>query len=167
LRKGVPYLLKAWEKIKLPSQETELILVGNISRDFKLVLSQFTIDSNVIFYGSVSQEKLKTLYARASLFVLPSIEEGLAMVLGEAMASGLPVICSTNTGGEEFIEDGNEGFIIPIRDSDTLAEKIAWCYDNRDACFVMGKRAQRKVQNFTWDHYGEKIIEMYRKILKQ
>lgn len=89
------------------------------------------------------------------------------MVQAEAMASGVPVIGTTNTGGSALIDNGKEGFIVPIRDVIALAEKIQWCYDNREQCFDMGLTAQRKIQHYTWDHYGEKVIKAYETIMQK
>lgn len=167
LRKGIPYLLKAWNKLGLPIKESELLFVGNLQKDLKQVLKNIKTPKNVFFIGSVGRDSLADLYKKSSLFVLPSIEEGLSMVIAEAMANGLPVICTTNTGGDELIEDGEEGFIIPIKNEDILAEKIYWCYQNREESFNMGKKGQQKIKNFTWDHYGKKIFDIYKKILNK
>ncbi|HBS47689.1 TPA: hypothetical protein DEO28_04995 [Candidatus Dependentiae bacterium] len=167
LQKGVQYLIKAWNKLDLPKETSELLIVGDIQNCFKQVMKDLTIRNNVKFYGSTSQENLKNLYKQSSLFVLPSIQEGFGMVISEAMASGMPVICTTNTGGEELIEHGKEGFIVFIRDVDDLAAKINWYYEHQDRCFQMGMAAQQKIKNFTWDHYGDKIIKIYGEILKQ
>ncbi|MFH1461373.1 MAG: glycosyltransferase family 4 protein [bacterium] len=165
LRKGIPYLLQAWKKLNLPIDSTELLLVGNVQKDLMFFLKNFTLPKNVIFYGSTDRITLFNLYAKSSLFVLPSIEEGLSMTIAEAMASSLPVLCTTNTGGEELIENEKQGFVVPIRDIDILAEKILWCYQNQNICEQMGLSAKQKVQNFTWDVYGQKIYEEYKKII--
>ncbi len=167
LQKGVHYLLEAWSNFKLSKERAELILVGPMQKCFRTILKSLEVLPNVIFRGSIDQNKLIEEYKTASVFVLPSIQDGIAMVQAEAMASGLPVICTTNTGGGELIENGKEGFILPIRDVDALAEKILWCYENREECFEMGLRAQQKIKNYTWDHYGEKIIKTYREILQR
>jgi glycosyltransferase involved in cell wall biosynthesis len=165
LRKGIPYLLQAWKKLGLPENQTELLLVGNMQKDLMHVLKNMQISKNVRFYGATDQETLANLYLTSDLFVLPSIEEGLSMTIAEAVACKLPVICTTNTGGEELVENGKEGYIIPIRNSDILAEKILWCYKNRDAAKNMGNLGQVKVKNFTWDVYGQKVFEVYKSIL--
>jgi glycosyltransferase involved in cell wall biosynthesis len=139
--------------------------VGNIQSDVKQYLKNINLPNNVIFCGSVNREKLLELYQSSSLFVLPSIEEGLSMTIAEGMASGLPILCTTNTGGQELVEDGKLGFIVPIRDENILAEKILWCYQNREEAKEMGNQAQCRVQKCTWDAYGEKIFDIYKKIL--
>jgi len=167
LRKGIQYLLQAWNKlsITIPEDQIELLLVGNLQQDLKLVLQNIPIKKNVIFYGSTSRENLRELYRSSNLFVLPSIEDGFGMVMGEAMASGLPVICTTNTGGPDIIIDQEHGFIIPARNSNALAEKIEWCYNNQETCKLMGVNAQEQIKKFTWDRYGENVHQIYKSIL--
>ncbi|MBD3231369.1 glycosyltransferase [Candidatus Dependentiae bacterium] len=165
LRKGIPYLIEAWEKLNLPEKESELLLVGNLQNDLKHVLKKIQLPKNVIFFGSVGREKLAKLYNQSSVFVLPSIEEGLSMTIAEAMSCALPVICTNNTGGEELIDDNKHGFIVGIRDIDALIEKILWCFNNKTDAKKMGLKGQSKIKNFTWDHYGKKIIKTYQSIL--
>ena len=88
------------------------------------------------------------------------------MVQAQAMACGLPVICTTNTGGADLVREGQDGFILPIRDVTALKEKILYFYENPEACRTMGESARRRVQaGFSWSDYGHKMIAAYRKIL--
>ena len=109
-----------------------------------------------------------TFYNKASVFVTCSIEDGFGMVILQAMACALPVITTYNTGGSEIVEDGVDGYIIPIRDEDKLKEKILFLYNNKDLSTSMGKKAQLKVQNFfSWKNYGDKIKSFYSYVLKK
>ena len=145
LQKGVHYLLKAWENLNLPENQTELLLVGSWRNDLKQLLKNKKYKKKIIFYGGTTQNKLKELYQSSHLFVLPSVQEGLAMVTGEAMASGLPVICSTHTGADELITDRKEGFLVPARSSDALEEKIRWCFKHQEEASLMGLAGQRRI----------------------
>jgi len=165
LRKGVQYLIEAWDAANLPQANTELIIVGNEQKDFLSIKAQLPITSNIIFAGSMSKTKLNELYASSSLFVLPSIEDGFGMVIGEAMGHGMPVICSTNTAGPDLITDGIEGWVVPPADKIALSEKIAWCYSNQDKAAQMGLSAQQKIQSFNWDTYGARVWEVYKKLV--
>ena len=158
LRKGIPYLLEAMHKLNLA--RIELLLVGHISEDAKSVLAKYSDLFRAI--GPVSHEELPAHYARGSIFVLPSIEEGSALVTYEAMASGLPLIVTTNTGS--VARDGVDGFVIPIRDADALAEKIQFFYENEEARRTMGAAAREYVQQFTWERYGEQVMAAYRRM---
>lgn len=90
------------------------------------------------------------------------------MVQLQAMACGLPLICTQNTGGDDLVEDGKEGFVVPIRDVEALKEKILYLYEHQDICYEMGQAAKSKVQQgFTWDDYGKRIMDNYDLILQK
>ena len=165
LRKGIQYLLKAWNKLNLPQSKTELLLVGNLQNDLKAVLKNIEIKKNVVFYGSVNKDKLAELYKNSSLFVLPSVEDGFGMVIGEAMACGLPVICTDHTAGTDLIQNGKQGFVVPSRNIDILAEKILWCYKNKQESELLGKDGKERIKTFSWNNYGENVFQVYKKIL--
>ena len=186
IRKGLYYLFKAWEKLNLPIDKTELLIVGNIQPEFKEVLNKFhpSFDrlrmrgrsrrtgrtgkwENIKFCDPSDRNELAKLYQSSSVFVHPSVEEGLSMVQAEAMASGLPLICTTNTGGSDLIEENKHGFVVPTCDVDALAEKILWCYQNQNECYEMGLRVQEKIKNQTWQNYGKNVFAEYKKILEK
>ncbi|MFH1421146.1 MAG: glycosyltransferase family 4 protein, partial [Planctomycetota bacterium] len=96
-------------------------------------------------------------------FVFPTIEEGSALVTYEALASGLPVITTPNAGS--VIRDGKDGFIIPIRNTEMLAEKIEYFYKNRDAVKEMGKSASERALEFKWEKYSKQLVKEYEKVL--
>lgn len=166
LRKGIPYLIEAWNKLDLPTNSTELILVGNIQKDMCQVLKKLDMKKNINFFGSCSRDDLKKLYHESNVFVLPSVEDGFGMVIGEAMACGLPVICSKNTGANDIIQDNKHGFLVPAQDSEALAEKILWCYQNPELCKEMGNLGKNKILDFSWDNYGNIIFEIYQNITR-
>jgi len=112
--------------------------------------------------NSVNQNSLKEFYNKANLFVTPSIEDGFGMVILQAMACGLPVITTKNTGGSEIVDEGVDGFVIPIRDKEKLKEKILLLYQNKDYLLSMSKKAEQKAKNFfSWEIYGERIKNFY------
>jgi glycosyltransferase involved in cell wall biosynthesis len=163
LRKGVPYLLQAFSELQL--QDAELWLIGGVTDEIRPVLSRFASPS-IMLKGQFPETELYKYLSQGSVFCLASIEEGLAMVQPMAMACGLPVICTTNTGGADIVREGQDGFIVPIRDVAALKEKILYFYENPEACKVIGESARRRVQNgFTWADHGRKMISAYQKIL--
>jgi len=162
IRKGLHYLLQAFPELKLP--HAELLLVGGMSDEIKPFFEKYEGDFKYI--NHVPQKELYKYYSQGSVFVINSIEEGLAMVQPQAMACGLPVICTTNTGGEDIIRDGIDGFIIPIRDIAALKEKLVYLYEHPDICKSMGQLAKNHVsKDFTWDDYGERMITAYQDLL--
>jgi len=164
LQKGVHYLLQAFSELKLP--HAELWLIGSITDEIRPFLNRYS-STKVLYKGPFRERELYKYYSQGSVLCLASIHEGLAMVQAQAMACGLPVICTTNTGGEDIVRDGQDGFVVPIRDVEVLKEKILFFYENRDACKAMGNSGQQRVQSgFTWGDYGDRMIAEYQRILK-
>ena len=163
LRKGYHYLLQAFYELNLPN--CEVWHLGSINDEVKPFLDKYK-HKNWILKGHKPQNELYKYYSQGNVFVMPSLEEGFAMVQFQAMACGLPLVCTTNTGGEDLIsKDGEEGFLIPIRDVEVIKEKILYVYNNQNIAKEMGKKAKAKVENgFTWDDYGDRYIENLKKI---
>ncbi|MGF1507081.1 MAG: glycosyltransferase family 4 protein, partial [Anaerolineae bacterium] len=160
LRKGVPYLLEAFRLLDLP--DAELVLVGSAFPESRAFLPHYEgIYRHVPF---VPQEELVALYNQASVFVLPSLEDGFGMVVYEAAACGLPVIVTENVGAP--IRDGVDGFIVPIRDAEALAQKLLAFYQNPALRQQMGRAAHDYVQQFTWEAYQSQVLANYRQILQ-
>ena len=159
-RKGVHYLLKAWQALKLP--EAELLLVG--ANQFPK--SWLTPYQNIIRHvRSVPHSTLNIYYSAANVFVFPSLVEGFGLVLLEAMACGIPVITTPNTAGPDILTDGVEGFIIPIRDIETLQEKLEWCYCHPQELAEMGRAARQKAEQLNWEMYRQKLAHKVQTLL--
>ena len=152
-RKGFIDLLKAFKHLSHPLKR--LILIGRLSIEAKNLLKN-TDQEKITFLGSVANNQLRKYFNSVSVFVLPSIEEGLAMVCGEAMACACPVIASTNTGASELIKDGVEGFIVPIRSPQIIADRLQQLADDPGYRRQMGQAALAKVRQLRgWDTYGD------------
>lgn len=155
IRKGVRYLIQAFTKFKHPRKK--LVLVG--PRSQLDGLHDLYIPPEVVFTGILKGEALQRAYASASVFCLPSIEEGLALVLGEALSFGLPIIATTNTGASDIITDEQEGFIVPIRDSNSIFEKIQSLADNTELYQRMKFNAELKSKKLHgWDESGRLLV---------
>ncbi len=103
--------------------------------------------------------------SRSHVLVLPSIEEGLALVQAQALACGCPVICSTNTGGEDLFSDGVEGFIVPVRDPTALADRMQRLADDPALQETMREAALNRVQSIGgWTDYGDRWEALLRKL---
>lgn len=164
LRKGVHYLLQAFAELNLPN--SELLLMGGFNDEIMPFFKKY--EGKFKFIGKKPQNELYKYFSNSSVFAIASIEEGLALVIPQAMACGLPIICTTNTGGEDIVRDGKDGFIIPIRDVSAIKEKILHFYKSRDLCRTAGASAKKRVSSgFTWDDYGVRIIAAYEKILRE
>ena len=150
LRKGVPYLLEAFRRAALPG--AELLLAGGVARHFAPFMRRLPPATRHL--GIVRYPRLQELYRSASVFVLPSVEDGFGMVVPEAMASGLPVIVSANAGTADAVRPGVCGFIVPARDPHALAECLVRLHSDPDLRLRMGREARQRALEFTWDHFG-------------
>ncbi|MDP2946840.1 MAG: glycosyltransferase family 4 protein, partial [Nanoarchaeota archaeon] len=139
LRKGIQYLFKAWEELNF--KNAELIVVGRVWPDAKKIVDKYKNNSTIRFCGVDSN--LKKYYSEADVFVFPSLEEGSALVNYEAMASGIPIIATLNAGS--VARDKKDGFIIPIRNTEKLKEKMRYFYNNPSEIQRMGKNARKRV----------------------
>jgi glycosyltransferase involved in cell wall biosynthesis len=160
VRKGIGHLLRAVEPL-VKTQRCELWLVGEIDDAVRPLLDQY---NGIFEYKGVCPRKdLWRLYSQASVLVLASVEEGLALVQAQAMACGLPVIATTNTGAEDLFTDGVEGFIIPIRSPEAIREKIEWMIDNRERRDKMSAAALEQVKSLGgWNRFGELVEDVYK-----
>jgi glycosyltransferase involved in cell wall biosynthesis len=161
IRKGIHYLLKAWKELNL--KNAELLIVGNICDDAKETINQYKDNKSIRIEGF--KHDTQEYYKQSDIFVTPSIEEGSALVTFEAMASGLPVIVTPNTGS--IARDKKDGFIVPIRDVNAIKSKILYFYNHPKEIKSMGKNARKYVEGYTWERYGKEIVKVCEKVLKK
>lgn len=164
-RKGVHYLLRAFHELALPN--SELWLIGRVSDEMLPYLKKYQA-STIICKGTFPQNELVHLYSQGSCFCLCSLEEGMAMVILQAMACGLPLVATINTGGGDVISDNDTGILLPIRDVEALKKAIRYLYDHPEKRHRMGENALHKVQHgFSWEDYGRRSIENYQACLQK
>jgi glycosyltransferase involved in cell wall biosynthesis len=163
VRKGIGYLLQAVEAL-VKKGRCELWLVGEIDPRMRRLLDQYR---GVFEYkGVCARKELWRLYSQASALVLASVEEGFGLVQAQAMACGVPVIATTNTGAEDLFTDGVEGFMIPIRSPESIREKLEWMMENREGRDRMAAAALERVKSLGgWDRYGDQVDAVYRELV--
>lgn len=165
LRKGVPYLLQAFAALRHPHKR--LRVVGALQPELKAVLRQLPTEQ-VEFLGPVPQSQLVDMMSTSHVLVLPSIEEGLALVQAQAMACGCPVVCSTNTGGEDLLEDGVSGFVVPVRDSKSLGERLQRIADSVALHNSLRTAALKRVQTLGgWQAYGDTWVTLLENLTRE
>ena len=160
IRKGIHYLLQAWDELKL--KDAELIICGRVWEDAKEIVKKYENNDTIKFLGFKKPQKW---YERSDVFVFPTIEEGSALVTYEAMACGLPLITTYNSG--TIAKDKKEALLIPLGDNEKLKESILFMYNNRDKCKKMGLAARKTVEKYSWNNYGENVFNAYEKILSK
>jgi len=161
--KGLQYLLEAWSDVSIPN--ARLIIAGGYS-DMPLSLAQRydeIIRNNKSIEYIPFEKNPEELYRRASVMVLPSLTEGFGRATLEAMACGTPVITTENARG--IVEDGVSGFVVPIRDSQALKEKIEYFSKNESARSQMGIAAREAA--LRKPSFAQSAYAIYEQICKQ
>lgn len=125
LRKGTPYMLEAFRMIRKTIPDARLLLSDLKSASILPILESYS-DLPIEWAPSLGHEDLARRLKSADLFILPSLEEGLVRTALEAMACGVPVILTPNTGSSDYVTEGVNGSVVPIRDAAAIAEKAIW-----------------------------------------
>ena len=120
---------------------------------------------NFRYLGDVPKIELMQYYNRSSVLVLPSIADAYPLVVLEALVCGLPVIVSANTGSKEMVRDGEDGFVVPIRDVGALKQKILLLYEDPDAQYRMAEAAAQRASQLTLEGYARKVLQMYERLV--
>ena len=178
LRKGIGYLKQGFLSADIPN--AELWFVGGETDESDRLLKD--TNDHICMLGHVPQSQLSQIYAQADVFLLPSIEEGLAMVQTQALACRFPLISTTNTGGEDLLRRSGEepiqvdedilqypaGFVIPIRRPDCIARCLQLLYRDDNLRDKMRLQAltisQRKMD---WSHSADELVSQYQMLLQK
>jgi glycosyltransferase involved in cell wall biosynthesis len=163
LRKGQLYLLEAWKNLRL--RNAELLLIGAVSHDMNTIMRRY--DGMFRHRSFVPNRELRRYYGRSSVFVLPTLEDGFAYVIGEAMACGLPVITTANNGAADIIHDGRDGFVVPIRSPQLIAERLELLYRNNQLRQQMSHAALVTARSeLSWEKYARRLCRFYRLVFE-
>jgi alpha-maltose-1-phosphate synthase len=159
-RKGLSYLLKAVEMLH---GGVELTLLGR-----KTVDGCAPLEAAVRKYRwlpTLSHAAVLREMQNHDVLVLPSLFEGFGLVILEAMAQGGPVITTDHTAGPDIIEEGTEGFIVPIRSADAIAEKLELLARDHERLMSMKAAAKSKAQSRGWQSYRNRLVEVAREVM--
>ncbi len=127
LRKGAPYLLEAFRRIRDRIPNARLLLTRTLNKPVEDLLKRDYSDLPIEWSGYLPQEALAQRLREADVFILPSLEEGLVRTAIQAMACGLPAILTSHTGANDYIEEGVNGSIVPLRDAEAIATAaVSW-----------------------------------------
>jgi glycosyltransferase involved in cell wall biosynthesis len=133
----------------------ELIVMGSPLMPMSFYRQSF---ERFVYERPRPQSRLFELMQNCDVLVLPSIVEGRALVQQEAMACGLPLIVTRNAGGEDLIEKGRTGFLVPINSPEEIARAIEWFLEHRAELARMSAAAREKAAQLTWRAYGDEIV---------
>lgn len=161
LRKGQIHLLEAWRGLGL--RNATLTLIGAMNADIEPMLRPFGESFDHV--SSVPNTRLREYYIRSSVMVLPSIEDGHANVVGEALACGIPVITTVNNGSADYIRDGVNGYVVSASSPAAIAEKLSMIYESPELLRSLREGARATMSAIgTWRDCANNLATLYRRI---
>ena len=146
--KGIQYLIEACKILISQIKDYHCIIIGSGEEyeDLMKLVTDYQLENVVRLIGAIEPDAISDYLLKASVFVLPSLSEGIPIAIMEAMAMELPVIATNITGLPEIIDDGVNGYLVPPQDPKALADKIMDLYKNPEKRTVFGKAARRKIE---------------------
>lgn len=157
IRKGIGDLCRAVEQFG--RQRCEVRVVGNID------LSAFGREQashTVELLGSVPRKEMRRQYEWADVCLLPSVSDTFGLVVLEAMSYGVPVITTPNTGAADVVEDGKNGFVVPVMSPDHIAQRLEMLDTERDRLSVLSENVIIRSADFSIDRYAQKLVAVVR-----
>lgn len=161
-RKGLADVFTAMKILN--RADIELVVMGSPIAPMEFYRKHF---ERFIYEPPRTHDSVLELMRSCHILVLPSIVEGRALVQQEAMISGLPLVTTANAGGEDLIEEGKTGFLVPIRKPDQIAERLSWFAGNRERLQEMSALAKQKAADTSWVNYQGKVLSAINLIVEQ
>jgi len=162
-QKGLPYLLACMKQLK---GEALLTVTGRYNSKDWFVKDSLQ-DSNIEFTGFITGDRMQKIYEEADVMIVPSFSEGMSQVGIEAMACGLPIICTTNSGVNDLVIEGKNGFVIEPGDQEQLIEKMSWFIGHKERIKEMGENARDVARDYSWSRYEINVAAALHKILDE
>ncbi len=169
-RKGYEYALMAVKELIKRGANVRLTIVGEGLERSRLLFTirDLRLDEYVTLTGEVNPESVRDLLHESHIFLHAGLSEGIANSVIEAIACGLPVVTTDCGGMGEAITDGVEGFVVPTRDPEAMAEAIIKLIDTPSLRVRMGQAGRARVlKQFTLERQSQEFIDMYRHVLSQ
>lgn len=160
LRKGTPYLLEALRILRTKIPELRILLTSQISDSIRPILANYK-DLPIEWSGTLPAALLADRLRSADVFILPSLEEGMARTALEAMACGLPVILTHHTGACDLVKESVNGSVVPIRDSHAIVEKALFWREQLQSNTRPGPVFSVDPSSVDFDHFSQKVAEFF------
>lgn len=163
--KGIPVLLRAFQRVINDFPNLHLVLVGNGEDRHNLeeIAKELKIEESITFVGDVSD--IKPYLCASDIFVLPSFGEGVSNSLLEAMSVGLACIATNVGGSADLLSNGRNGILIPPNDVDKLFDALTELIQNHSERAMYGMNARQFVlSHFDFSSVGARYISLYEKL---
>lgn len=173
-KKGVAYAIQAIARLKASGRRVLYTVAGDgpLRRELDRMIGELGLGAEVQLIGPQSQEEVIALLRDAHVFVAPSVtaqsgnQEGIPNALKEAMATGIPVISTQHSGIPELVENGVSGFLVPERDSEALADRLAYLMDHPERWLAMGRAGRERVEaEFDSDKLNRDLVQLYQQVI--
>lgn len=165
-RKGIKYLIEAVHKLvsRYPQIYVTIIGEGSEKESLENLSKDLKIKDRITFLDRVDNHNIPPYYQEASVFILPSLNEGMSNAMLEALASGLPIVATDTGGTQELVKDGVNGFIIKMKNSQDIADKLEKIITNDELCQRMGDSSRKIAENLSWEKVALDYLNIYKKI---
>lgn len=153
-RKGMKYLLEAWESGLFKNDK--LHLCGKIPLRIKKEINSMKHNYNIIMPGFVNTYEY---FKKCDVYLFPSLMEGSSKSIYEAMNRSMPIICTKESGS--IVDDKEEGLIIEKMNTQSIINKMLFFKEKKDEISKMGIKSKQKISKYTWELYSNKVIDIY------
>lgn len=161
-QKGLHHLFEALRNI--PKEKIQLDIYG-VYNDKDSIVRYGKECCCANYHGFVTADQLRVVYQNSDVMVFPSTNDGYGLVVLEALACGLPVVCSKNAGACDIIQNGINGYAFSSGDIEELEDIIMWCVNNKSELVNMRTAAQNSVKGCNWDNYYKLVGTFVKKNL--
>lgn len=170
--KGIDYGIKAINEVlkRNPKLNLEYHIIGsgNLENSLKELIRKLKLQKTVKLFGEVTQEEVINKLKKSHIFLLPSLEEALGVVLLEAQAIGIPVIATSVGSVSQALVDGKSGFLVPKKNVNALVEKIEYLINNPDVWPKMGLEGRIFIENrYDIKKLNKKLVRIYESLIEK
>jgi len=168
--KGLQYLIEAAKIVVSYRKDVKFMLIGDgpLMQEIRSMVDRYSLSNNIIFTGVVAHNQLTKTLQKATLFVIPSLKEGMPNTLLESLACGKPVIGSDISGINDIVTHGQNGLLVPPRNPEALANAILKLLDSKNLRRRLGQSARQLiVREYSWDIIIKKIEKVYHEAVEQ
>ena len=175
-KKGVQYGIQAFAKVlkKYSNIEYKIVGDGPLKEDLESMIKRLGIGEKVKLLGRMAQEEVIEIMKDATILLAHSVtgdngdQEGIPVVLMEALALGLPVISTYHSGIPELVKDGKSGFLVPEKDIDSLAEKLMYLIKDPKIRIKISQEGRKYVkENHDINDLNDQLLEVYQQVLNE
>lgn len=167
-RKGFRYAIGAFALLHEKYPHIRMTIAGgegNALHELRKQVAHAGLMKKIIFTGPYTHDTAPKIYQNADIFVFPSLNEGMSNNLLEAMASGLPILMTPTGGAEELVRDGENGFLVRMKDADDLAQKLKEIIADPSLAQRMGEESRRIAQSLDWRSAAQRYHDLYEKTI--